>query len=426
MTIDRTIAPAYKAVTEINFPQVKKVLLTNRIPVYVLNGGTQEVVKLDVMVGAGSLYTTKKLVAPLSGLMLNEGTAGKTAHQLAEGFDYYGAYFQPNTEKDQAFVGLVTISRYFEQTLSLFFEALNESIFPEKELHNLLERRRQKFLVEMEKTSFLAREAFNEKLFGAQHPYGIKTIEAFYHETRRDELLAFYKEHYHAGNYSLILSGKITDEVLKLVDSYFGALPKQNKPQAAVQSIMPALSYEPVVIEKAGAVQSSIRCGLLTVNKTHRDYIKLKMLTTILGGYFGSRLMKNIREEKGYTYGIHGMQVSLQQAGYMAIAADVKAEFTREAHHEIIREMEKLKSEPVSETELQLVRNYMMGEMLQMFDGPFSTAETFKSVVQFGLDFDYFEQMRQAILSVSAQELTELANRYYQTDKLTTVVAGKY
>lgn len=426
MTLDRNIAPEFKAITTINFPKVTQHQLSNGIPVYVLDGGTQDVIKLDVMVGAGSQFASQKLIAPLTGLMLNEGTASKTAHQVAEQFDYYGAYFQPTIEKDNAFIGLVTIGRYFKETLPLFFEVLNESIFPEKELGILLERRRQKFLVEMEKTGFLAREAFNEQLFGASHPYGMKTAEHLYGETSRDMLWDFYKTHYHAGNYALLLSGKITDEALQLLDDSFGKLARPGKNIPVGSAINSRITNEPLVVEKAEAVQSSIRCGLLTVNKNHQDYIPLKILTTILGGYFGSRLMKNIREDKGYTYGIHGMQVSLQQAGYMAIAADVKAEFTREAYLEILKEIERLRTEPVSEAELQLVRNYLMGDMLQMFDGPFATSETFKAVVQFGLNFDYFEQMRKTLLAITPETLMETARNYYHTDKLTTVIAGKY
>jgi predicted Zn-dependent peptidase len=426
MTLNRNIAPAYKAITEIIFPKVELHHLSNGIPVYIMNGGSQDVIKLDVMVGAGTQYSTQKLIAPFTSLMLNEGTPSKTAHQIAEQFDYYGAYFQPMTEKDNAFVGLVTISRYFEQTLPLFYEVLSESIFPEKEIQTLLERRRQKFLVEQEKTNFLAREAFNEQLFGASHPYGMKTTEALYNQVKRDDLIEFYKAHYHAGNFTLMLSGKISDAEIKFLDQIFGQQSRKKAKQNITTPIQTLIQGDPLIISKTDAVQSSIRTGLITVNKNHPDYSKLKILTTLLGGYFGSRLMKNIREEKGYTYGIHGMQVSLKQAGYMAIAADVKAEFTQEAYQEILHEINRFKTELVSDHELQLVRNYMMGEMLQMFDGPFATADTFKAVMQFGLDFDYFEQMRLTILSITPKTLMETAQKYYHTDKLTTVVAGKY
>jgi predicted Zn-dependent peptidase len=424
--MNRLTPPEFKAVRDIAFPNIRIEKLDNGCPLYILNGGTQEVIKLDVMVNAGSIYSTQKLVAPLTGLMLNEGTSGKNAHQIAEAFDFYGAYFQPTTEKDKTFVGLVTLSKYLEQTLPLFSEVLNQSIFPQKEFDILVDRRRQNFLVEQEKTSFLAREVFYEKLFGPNHPYGMKTQEAHYLTTPREDVFEFYQEHFHAGNFEFIVSGKVGKAEIQLINQYLGRLPKKGTSESLTPTIQTAKGTPPFVVEKESAIQSSIRTGLVTVNKLHPDYMGLKILVTIFGGYFGSRLMKNIREEKGYTYGINAMQVSLMQTGFMAVAADVKAENTREALHEIIVEMEKLKKEPIPMEELHLVRNYMMGDMLQMFDGPFSTADTFKAVVPYNLGFDYFRNMQETLWSISAERLLEFANRYFVTENLTTVVAGKY
>ncbi len=426
IALNRKTPPGFRDIQEIKFPKITTEKLDNGIPVYLLNGGTQEVVKLDLMVHAGSQYSDFKLVAPITGLMLNEGTKTQSAHQIAESFDYYGAYFQPNTEKDVAFIGLTTLSKYLSQTLPVFTEVLNQSVFPQMELDLLLERRRQKFLVEQEKTSYLSREKFYEQVFGTTHPYGMMTTEDNYRTLTRQPLVDFYQKHYHAGSYSIVLSGKLDSSILKAVNLYLGQLRKMQKPEPIQPVDFTPISGKPIVIERENAVQSSIRTGLLTVNKTHPDYTGLKVLVTIFGGYFGSRLMKNLREDKGFTYGIHSMQVSFMQAGLTGVAADVKAEHTREAIDEIVKEMEKLKHEPVSQEELQLVRNYMMGELLQMFDGPFATSDTFKAVVQYGYNFEYFNRLKNAILTITPDQLMELANKYFITEKLTTVVAGKY
>lgn len=423
---DRKNPPQSQTFREFQFPKVRKEVLDNGCPLYILNGGTQDVLKLDVMVDAGSVFSNQRLVAPFAGLMLHEGTVTKTAHQIAESFDFYGAYFQPTTEKDKSFVGLISLNKYIEQTLPLYSEVLTESSFPGKEFDLLIERRRQGFLVELEKTSFLAREAFYEKLFGPTHPYGMIVREELYHNLKRDSVFHFYQQQYHSGNFVFIVSGNVTNRAIEMINRYLGQKTRITGSQPQTLEINKQTQTEPYIIEKKSAVQSSIRSGLLTVNKQHPDYCGLKILCTIFGGYFGSRLMKNIREEKGYTYGINAMQVSLLQAGFLAVAADVKAENTRDALSEIVAEIEKLKSEPVPMHELELVRNYMMGELLQMFDGPFATADTFKAVLPYGKDFGYFEQLIETLWTITPEELMTLANKYLLTDKLITVVAGKY
>ncbi len=422
----RLTPPEFKTVRNITFPNISTETLDNGCPLYILNGGTQEVIKLDVMVNAGSQYCNQKLVAPLTGMMLNEGTSKKNAHQIAETFDFYGAYFQPNIEKDKTFVSLITLSKYLEQTLPLFSEVLHQSVFPQKEFDTLTERRRQNFLIELEKTSFLAREAFYEKLFGPEHPYGIMTHESDYRTTSRTTVYDFYQKHFHSGNFTCIVSGKVGNTEVQQINTYLGNLPGNDVSKPLAAKIQTSQDNQPFVIEKESAVQSSIRTGLITVNKLHPDYMGLKILITIFGGYFGSRLMKNIREEKGFTYGIHAMQVSLMQTGFMAVAADVKTESTREALHEIILEMEKLKKELIPSDELQLVRNYMMGDMLQMFDGPFATSDTYKAVLPYGLGFEYFKNMQETLWSINPEKLRELANKYFSTEKLTTVIVGKF
>ncbi|MBI9069001.1 MAG: insulinase family protein [Salinivirgaceae bacterium] len=426
MLINRTIQPETKSVQFINIPPVKKITLDNGLPLYILNGGSQDLIKLDVMIPAGANYTNKKLAAPLTGLMLNEGTSSKTAHEIAEAFDFYGAYFQPSIEKDNSNVGLVSLNKHLANTLPVFAEVLLQSTFPEKEFSNLIKRRKQKFLVDSEKTSFVAKELFFEHLFGANHPYGMATTENLYNEIQAEELHSFYKSNYQTANFKLIASGLINESSIQLINQYFGKLKMLEKPQPLNVGLSEKWSSKPIIIKKEDAVQSSIRMGIITINKQHHDYIGLKILTTILGGYFGSRLMKNIRVEKGFSYGIQAMQISLANAGYMAIAADVMVEHTKEAVDEIFKEISKLKTEEVSQNELNLVRNYMMGEMLQMFDGPLSISEAFKGVVEYNLDFSYYKKMKESILNITAVELQNLANKYFNLDSFVTVVAGKY
>jgi zinc protease len=381
---NRKQAPDFKQVTQIHFPKVAVSELDNGIPVYTIAGGSQEVIKIDLVFKAGSAYARHKLIAPFTNQMLNEGTIGQTSKQIADTFDFYGAYFQPTAEKDNAMVNLLCLTKHLPKVLGLLNEIIMESTFPENELTLQIDKRRQNFLVEQEKTSFLAREAFFEQLYGENHPYGQRTKTEHYNQIDRLMLNDFYQNHYHADNCFMVLSGQVTDQELKLINQSLGRISNGKISIPLNIAFRTDISASVLHIDKPDAVQSSIRMGMTTINKLHPDYLGLKVLTTIFGGYFGSRLMKNIREDKGYTYGIHAMQVSMIQSGYMGIAADVKAGHTRQAIDEVRKEIEKIKSHPVEKDEMDLVRNFMMGDMLQMFDGPLATSDTFKGAMEFG------------------------------------------
>ncbi len=420
--LNRKEQPAFKNLENIHFPQEERINLSNGIPVYKLNGGTQDVVKIDLMVHAGALYADTRLQAPLTSLMLNEGTESRSAHEIAEAFDFYGAHFHPKTEKDFAFADLVSLNKHLAQTLPVFTDVVAHSVFPEKAFGVVLQRRKQNYLVDREKTAFLARETFAENLFGASHPYGQAASEQQFDSIQREDLLAFYERKYHAGNFAVVISGKVGDQELKLLDENLGQLPVM----LGINKTNLQLETRPgtYTVEKKDAVQTSLRLGFTTVNKYHYQYPGLKVLTTLLGGYFGSRLMKNIREEKGYTYGVHALLVSLQETGYVGIGADVKKEFADEALQEVLFEIDRLKQEPVSTEELQLVKNYMMGELLQMFDGPFAASDSYINALQFGYNFSYYERLMDTILTITPKEIMDLAHTYFKPETFVVVKAG--
>jgi predicted Zn-dependent peptidase len=167
-----------------------------------------------------------------------------------------------------------------------------------------------------------------------------------------------------------------------------------------------------------------VRIGSTTINKRHSDYPGLKVLDSILGGYFGSRLMKNIREEKGYTYGISSSISSLDLSGYKVISTDVSHKNCQKTIDEILKEIKVLQNVPVKKEEMAVVRNYMSGEMLRMFDGPFALAESFRSAWEFGLDNSYYHRLAEKIKTITPDEIIELARTYYKIDDLYEITVG--
>jgi predicted Zn-dependent peptidase len=243
-------------------------------------------------------------------------------------------------------------------------------------------------------------------------------------QINREMLVQFYQSFYHSGNCRIIAAGRIDESVLNLLESHFGGNDWNQNVEQAHEFIMNPSPQKFHHVEKANGSQSAIRVGKMWVSKSHPDYIPLSILVTILGGYFGSRLMANIREEKGYTYGIGSFVLSLKYASYLVISTEVGNEYVEPTLKEIDFEMKRLQNELVSENELETVKSYLLGEFLRDFDGPFALAGSFKSINDFDLDYSFYDNYLLTLRSITSEDLMKLALQYLNTDDFYKVVAG--
>ncbi|MFN8285452.1 MAG: pitrilysin family protein [Chitinophagales bacterium] len=423
--MNRAIEPPINTITEISLPSVDVRTLDNGVPVYMINAGGQEVVKLELLFKAGKWYEEKNLVADLTNRMLREGAAGKTAKQIADVFDYYGTNVNYGAAFETAGVVMYSLSRNAGKVLPLLAEIFTEADFPEKELGIVVNNRKQRLAVEMEKNDFLANRAFVSALFGKTHPYGRVTEPGDFDAFNTKDLRDFYKRYYNAANLVLIVSGKFDESVFSDLNKYFGS--KSWLGLKAPDTInYPIQSASELVLhtEKADSVQSAVICGNLSINKYHPDFQKLSVLNTVFGGYFGSRLMSNIREEKGYTYGIYSSFVSYPHHGFMEIAAEVGKDVRQSTLNEIEKEINTIRTELIAEEELEIVKNYMCGKILRSVDGPLKYSETLKGLIIYNQDASYIRELLQTIRSVTAAELLELAKVYFDFDKMYKVTVG--
>ncbi|MDB5091424.1 MAG: peptidase, partial [Mucilaginibacter sp.] len=283
----------------------------------------------------------------------------------------------------------------------------------------------QKLQVSMQKNDYVARRAFNKALYG-DTLYGLSADADTYKTLHREDMLIHFKQMYQPSNCTIIISGKIEPEILQLITNTFDKdwTNGDVKSDTSQPNVKPASEHF-YFTEKPDALQSAIRMGLPVINRTHKDFPALQVLNTVLGGYFGSRLMANIREDKGYTYGIGSGISSFKYAGAMFVATEVGADVCKAAITEIEKEIELLKTEPISEEELSLVRNYMLGSLLGSLENVFSHADKFKNLYFAGLDYDYYDRYVGAVKTVTAGHLKELANAYLNFDKFYKVVVGK-
>ncbi len=424
--LNRSIHPTVNPIEHIDMLQAEKRLLSNGLPVYLVNAGSQEVVKIDFVFESGTWYQPANFMASLCTSMLEEGSKNYTAAQIAEQFDFYGAYLQLMADQNQGFVSIISLSKHLPEILKVTEDLIKRSIFPEHELEVLIAKNKQKFLLENEKVRTLCQKKFTQVLFGEAHPYAINNKLEDYDRISRHELLRFYHSFYHSGNCHIIAAGKIDESVLTMLDQYFGGTDWQHEameiPDYTICPDVQKFHY----VEKANGIQSAIRVGKMWVDKSHPDYHGLSVLSTILGGYFGSRLMTNIREEKGYTYGIGSYPLTLKRASYFVISTEVGNEYVEPTLAEITAEMKRLQTEAISEDELETVKSYLLGEFLRDFDGPFALAGSFKSINDFGLDYSFYDNYLKVLRNITSGELMRLAQQYLNPDDFFTIVAGSY
>ncbi|AVM51683.1 putative Zn-dependent peptidase [Bacteroides zoogleoformans] len=403
------------------------ILLPNGILLNVLNTGDNEVMRIDLLMGGGRWHQTRPLQALFTNRMLREGTGRHTTADIAEKLDYYGAWLELSAVSEYTYVTLYSLNKYFAETLDVLESVIKEPTFPEEELNVIVDSNIRQFLVNSSKVGFLAHRGLLNALYGGEHPCGRLAQENDYRCITPGVLCEFYNRYYHSGNCSIYLSGKVTDENISRVEKIFGneSFGKDFRKPDKREYASVTLPEKRIFIERPEALQSAVHMGMLSLDYSHPDYLKTRVLVTLFGGYFGSRLMSNIREEKGYTYNISADLMSYPGQGVLTINAETANEYVEPLIGEVYHEMERLQNELVSDEELSMVKHYLLGEICRSYESPFSLADAWIFVQVSGLQDTYFTDVMNAVKTVTPQEIQELAGRYFCKETLKEVVSGK-
>jgi len=425
--LNRKTQPEIKALEDISIAAPQRKVMSNGIPLNVIEAGNQEVVRMDILIGAGKWHQTQLLQTLFTNRMLREGTKRFTSAEIAEKLDYYGAWLELSTSMEYSYITLYSLNKYFASTLEVVESIVKEPIFPEKELNTVVDTNKHQFLINSTKVEYLAQKSFAGAIFGEQHPCGRFASADDYDKVTSACLKEFYNQHYHSGNCSIYIAGKITDEILNQLENTFGKDTwgqVENKSSLLPYTIS-STTRKRVFTEQATAMQSSLKMGKVMIQRSHPDYYKLRVLVTIFGGYFGSRLMSNIREDKGYTYGISSGIASYPDTGVFMVATEAANEYVEDIIKEVYHEMSVLQTDLVPDSELNMVRNYMLGDMCRSYEGPFSLSDAWMFIQTSHLSDSYFEESLNALISVTAEELRILAQKYFDQENMVEVIAGK-
>jgi predicted Zn-dependent peptidase len=411
--LDRKQAPAIVDAVNFNLhlKPYEKLLLKNGVEVYCIDAGAEEVMAIEWVFFAGNSYEEQNLVAATTNFLLKNGTSKRNAFQINEAVDYYGSFVNRACYNETATLSLHCLSKHIGEMLPIVKELLTDSVLPEEELTTYKQIMKQRLKVNLKKADFVAGRLIDEYLFGKDHPYGKYTHAEDFDALQQETLHSFYKQYYQQGKFIIFAAGRLPKNLEALLNEYFGDMISQPVSSASIATT-PAAEKKYRIINDEKGVQGSIRLARPFPNRHHPDFSKALVLNTLFGGFFGSRLMLNIREDKGYTYGIYSfLQNHIHQSAWM-ISTEAGRDVAEAAIAEVHKEMKDLREELVDEEELLLVRNYMMGSILGDLDGPFQIIGRWKNIILNNMDENYFYDSINTIKTVTAKDLQKLAQKY--------------
>lgn len=413
-TLNRKKAPAIidTASLHLSLPPYRYFKLNNGVDVYAIHGGTQDVFQAEWVFYAGNSYETSNNVAPATNNLIKNGTKKHSAFELNEQFEYYGAYLTRSCYNETAVINLSGLNKHLESLLPVVRELITEAVFPEEELAIFTQNAKQRLLVNLKKCDYVANRLIDAQLYGEAHPYGKYSRAEDYDALTAEQLRQFYQTYYQEGKCVLFLAGLLPDNLELLLNNYFGDLPLKGAAPEKVYPLAPSAQKKSRIQNDPDGVQGAIRLARPFPNRHHPDFQKVQVLNNVFGGFFGSRLMSNIREDKGYTYGIYSyIQNHIGDTAW-AISTEAGTGVCEATVQEVYKEMNILREELIDEEELQLVRNFMMGSLLGDLDGPFQVMSRWKNIILNNLDETYFNRSIEVIKTISAQELRDLAQKY--------------
>ncbi len=421
--IDRRHAPPFREIADLVMPAPEIRHLSHGVPLYCIPGSSQELVKLEVVFQVGRLHETQPLAARATGRLIREGTAGLDGSTIADLTDFYGGSISTTDSMDHTGLTLHCLTRFFGDLLPVLSALILEPSFPEKEFQLFIRNNQQRLSEDLAKNEVVAYREMTALIFGADHPYGWNSFPDTYANLKRENILTFWKNHFVRGNALLIISGQYDDAMIQSIDDQL----VHHLRAGISETVFPApaaVQQRILHVSERDSLQNAVRIGRLLFDRNHPDYYPMHAVNLLLGGYFGSRLMTQIREELGLTYNIYSHIDAMRHSGYFYISAEVSKEETARTLDEIRKEIIKLREEPVDAEELLMMQRFAAGNLLHLLDGPFNRADTLKNLLIEGGTFADFNQLVQAIRKLTASNVQELANKWLDPELLVEVVIG--
>jgi len=417
--LDRRIAPLTKKIDNIDFISPREFQLNSQVKLFWMSDVPNQTSRIDLFFDAG-LRQDRNIIASLCSSLLLSGTQEKKSTQIHHEIDALGAYFDIGLSHEGVLISIFALKSNISEAFKLIYTAIQDAVFPEKEIIEVVHEKREKFKINLSKVGFLAQREFQKKIFFNTPYHELTELEDF-DDLSREDIIEFHNKHFKKGLSRIAITGALQDFEIQEI-----------KTLCTPNCISKKLSYYTNFdnksgvyhIDKTNALQSAIRIGRTMFNKTHEDFMDFSILNTVFGDYFGSRLMKNIREDKGFTYGIGSALVETGGSGYFIIGSEVGIHHKEASIQEIHKEMKIIGENPIPEAELSLVKNYLLGQILKLADGPYAMMDLYLSIDAYGLNMDFYNSYINRIHSITSEDIINMANKHLNWDSMTVVTSG--
>jgi len=421
MKLNRKISPNIHTTLNVDIPPIETIHLDNGIPVTIINLGSEDIIKFEIVHQSGRSVETKKLVSRATASLLKEGCGQQNAEQFADKFDHFGAGLRTAGNMDFIFSTLFTLGKHFGKVVPYLSEMYKTPRFLEDELENYKKVNIQKLKEELTKNDVLAYRHITEEIFGSTNPYGYNSFPHDYDNLTTEDLKTHFNQYIGSDNANIFVSGKISNTILEQINEYFGKTKiKTNIPPYL--KVNKSTGYKRLNLSSPNDHQCSLKIGRKLFNRTHEDQSVFFVLNTILGGYFGSRLMSSIREKKGYTYDISSSMDQMLHDGFFYIGTDVSKKYLQETIVEIYNQIEMLKTDLVGDEELKMVKNYITGNFLTMIDGPLNLSNVVKTLKLTNIPFTEFGGWVKEIMAVTPENIRLTAQKYLNKEDMIEVI----
>lgn len=417
--LDRKTPPPIKDAVDLRLElkPYTKYILDNGVEVYAIDAGAEEVLQLEMVFFAGDWYEGQNGIAAATNFLLKNGSSKRTAYEINEHFDYFGSYLNRNCYNETSNIILHCLTKHLHELLPVMRELITDATFPQHELDIYKQNMKQRLEVNLKKCEVVANRQIDEYLYGHDHPYGKYSTLETYDALDRDAIMSFYERYYGRGRCVIFVAGIIPSDIHHQLNQHFGQLPLNKEALPEIQyPVIPSTQKKNRIINDPEGLQGAVRIARPFPNRHHPDYKQAMVLNTLLGGFFGSRLMDNIREDKGYTYGIYSyLQNHIGDSAWV-ISTEAGRDVCEDTIKEVYHEMKRLREEEIPEDEMMMVKNYLMGTILGDLDGPFQIIGRWKNIILNGLDEQYFYETLTTIRDISPEALKALAQKYLREE----------
>jgi predicted Zn-dependent peptidase len=421
--------PVNPETLRVKLPRPQEAVLSNGLRIFLLEDRELPTFTLQLIVGGGGLADPpdKRGVAMVTAALLREGTKERTSREIAEQLAALGASFSAGASPSSGETGIRVsgLRDHLDAVLAIAADVIRNPAFPDDELSKFKSRFASQLQYQRSRPTFIVQEQFMRAIY-AEHPGSyVVPPESVIEALTAADLMKYHGNHYKPNNAFLLAHGDMAlKDLTASLERALGEWEKGATPTVELPDLTSPKEARVHIVDRPGSVQTSLRVGTLGIERASEDYFAVLVMNHILGGGPASRLFTNLREDKGYTYGVSSTFTGSTFPGVLVASTDVRTDVTEGALHELTRELQRLIEEPVPARELETAQRALVGRFALSLDSPQTLLSNLAIQRIYGFPDDYWDTYPQHVRAVTAKDIQRVAKKYLAADRLQFVAVG--